>query len=210
MLDESDMNPERWARLMTLWDFGDNTETYRSLVSSYSGKGRYYHSREHVSACLRHLDRCVSEIQSPCEVELALWFHDAIYEPLSGKNEKKSADWAQSFVLENGASRDIADRVHRLIMVTEHNAPAKTSDESLLVDIDLAVLGAEPETYQIFEEGVRSEYKMVPWPLYKKKRVEVLKGFLDRPRIFQNEPFLTEREQQARRNLAAAISKLEG
>ncbi|CUR47579.1 hypothetical protein BN2364_3138 [Alloalcanivorax xenomutans] len=78
------------------------------------------------------------------------------------------------------------------------------------MDIDLAVLGAEPATYQVFEEGVRSEYKMVPWPLYKKKRVEVLKGFLDRPRIFQNEPFLTEREQQARKNLAAAISKLDG
>ena len=202
------MNLDRWERLMELWGFGRNHETFSSLMAAYSGKGRHYHTREHIAACLRHLDRCSASIDSPREVELALWFHDAVYRPLSGNNETKSADWAASFLSENGAARDVAARVHRLIMVTEHNTSPKTRDESLVIDIDLSILGADPDTYERFEQGVRSEYKLVPFFLYRRKRAEVLRGFLDRPGIFQNEPFSTEREHQARENLTKTLSRL--
>ncbi|MNC84702.1 hypothetical protein D3C83_02620 [compost metagenome] len=93
-------------------------------------------------------------------------------------------------------------------MVTEHNAATMTKDESILVDIDLSILGADVETYAAFEEAVRNEYRMVPMLIYRRKRTEILNGFLKRPRIYQNEPFFSEREQQARINLSNAISKL--
>lgn len=210
MLRESIVNLDRWLALMALWSFDQNEATYRSIMESYSEKGRHYHSLEHVAACLRNLDQCVDQVAQPREVEIALWFHDAVYKPLSSDNERKCANWASSFLRKNGATSDQIARVDRLIMVTEHGTAIETKDESILVDIDLSILGAKPEVYDAFERGVREEYKMIPRFIYNKKRAELLRGFLERPQIFQNKPFSTERERQAKQNLLNAISKLTG
>lgn len=207
---ESKMNLKRWLRLMDTWCFDQNRETFESLMAAYSGSGRHYHTAEHISACLQHLDGCEDNLDFPREVEIALWFHDAIYKPLSGNNEKESANWAASFLSERGATDEEVARVHRLIMVTEHNAPTQTKDEAVLVDIDLSILGADPATYNIFEKAVRKEYKLVPWFFYRKKRAEVLRGFLERPKIYTSGCFSAAAECQAKENLSNAISKLEG
>jgi predicted metal-dependent HD superfamily phosphohydrolase len=202
------MNIERWSRLMLAWGFGANQKAFDELVAAYSEKHRHYHTGEHIDACLEHVDRCVAKMNQPHEVELALWFHDAIYAPLAAGNEQKSADWAVAFLTENGASQEAIARVHQLIMVTVHSAPTQTMDESLLVDIDLAILGASESVYDTFEQAVRREYKLVPGFIFNSKRAEILQGFLNRDRIYQNEPFITEREQQARLNLSRAVSRL--
>lgn len=204
------MNTDRWFSLMGAFGFDDNEGTFRSLISAYSQKHRHYHTLEHVADCLRHLDTCTDQINAPGEVELALWFHDAIYNPLSDGNERKSADWAASFLSTNSAPEELVSRIHRLIMVTEHNSPPRTNDESILVDIDLSILGAGAASYDVFEKAVRQEYQIIPSFLYRKKRAAVLRGFIERPFIYQNEPFKSEREQQARLNLANAISDLTG
>ncbi len=204
------MNIDRWFRLMGAFGFDNNEGTFRSLLSAYSEKHRHYHTIEHVADCLRHLDTCSAQIKEPREVELAIWFHDAIYNPLSGKNERKSADWAASFLSINSAADGLADKVHQLIMLTKHDALPHTNDASILVDIDLAILGADAATYSVFEQAVRKEYQIIPIFLYRKKRAAVLRGFIERPFIYQNEPFKSECEQQARVNLANAISNLTG
>jgi len=194
---------------MAQWQFAANDDTCESLLTAYAEKGRHYHTQEHVTACLRHFDRCAHRLSEPREVELALWFHDAIYKPLSSSNEADSAAWAVSFLRNNDAQPEVVARVEQLIMVTAHDAPTATHDESLLVDIDLSILGADEKTYAMFERAVRREYWMVPMFLYRKKRAEVLAGFLQRERIFQNEPLWTEREAPARANLTAAIESLQ-
>lgn len=195
---------------MDVFGFDNNEGTFRSLISAYSEKHRYYHTLEHLADCLRHFDTCAAQINEPREVELALWFHDAIFNPLSGKNERKSADWAASFLSTNSATDEFAAKVQRLIMVTKHDAPTHTNDESILVDIDLAILGTDAATYNVFEKAVRQEYQIIPTFLYRKKRATVLRGFIERPFIYQNEPFKSEREEQAMVNLANAISNLTG
>jgi predicted metal-dependent HD superfamily phosphohydrolase len=99
--------------------------------------------------------------------------------------------------------------VQALIMATVHDAPALTKDASLLIDIDLAILGVQPQAYETFEKAVRKEYRFVPAFIYRKKRAEILKQFLSRERIYQNEPFASQLEAQARINLTQAIDKLE-
>lgn len=202
------MDIARWQALMEGFGFDANEQTFHSLTAAYAEKHRHYHSGEHLQACLRHLDACAEQADNPMEIELALWFHDAIYRPLSGDNERKSADWAARFLVANGASEELVARIHRLVMVTEHNVPTETNDESLLVDIDLSILGADPATYAAFEEGVRKEYRIVPMFIYCRKRIAVLIGFLQRPHIYQNEPFRSERERQARVNLADEVHRL--
>ena len=49
-----------------------------------------------------------------------------------------------------------------------------------VVDIDLSILGRNRQDYDLFEERVRKEYKWVPGPLYRRKRIEVLESFLKR------------------------------
>lgn len=190
------------------WGFGSNEETFRALVAAYAQKHRHYHTAEHIDACLVHFDRCVSQMDNPREVELALWFHDAVYCPYAGDSELKSARCAVSFLLGNGAGADVVDRVKRLIMATEHALPPQSKDESILVDIDLSVLGSDSKTYEVFENAVRKEYRFVPGFLYNRKRAAVLQGFLRRACIYGNEPFIAEREERARANLSGVVSDL--
>lgn len=193
---------------MQAFSFTENETTWRALNSAYSEKHRHYHTCEHINACLSHLVKVHQSADHPEEVELALWFHDAVYIPRKSDNELKSAEWAQAFLMENQAKEDVIGRIVNLIMATRHNAPATTSDEALLLDIDLSILGAEPEVYNQFESAIRKEYKWVPWFLYRKKRKEILAGFLGKERIYNTDYFFEKLESQARSNLVDAISRL--
>src|SRR5687767_6965684 len=97
------MNRERWSALMKAFGFASYEETYGLLATAYAEKHRHYHTAQHIQACLRHLDTCASQADASEEIELALWFHDAIYKPLSRWNENKSADWAVRFLSVNDA-----------------------------------------------------------------------------------------------------------
>jgi predicted metal-dependent HD superfamily phosphohydrolase len=86
---------------------------------------------------------------------------------------------------------------------------AVDDDARLVVDIDLSILGQDELVYDQFERSVREEYKWVPWFLYRRKRTEILRGFLDRESIYATEPFRQRYETAARTNLERAIRALE-
>ncbi len=202
------INLDRWLNLMSAWYFPRCENTYTHLVAAYSEKHRRYHNLDHIDECLNHLD-CVSDLPDcPDEIEMALWFHDAVYVPHRSDNEFKSAVWAEKFLVANGAPAAAIKRVYDLIMATLHSSDAETRDQSFIVDIDLAILGTDPDRYRRFETGVREEYKWVPWMIYRRKRADILAGFLERPRIYQNGCFQDRFESQARANLSAAIEAL--
>lgn len=144
---------------MQLYAFADNTKTYNALLAAYTDKRRYYHSITHIDACLSHLDKVRHLALHPRDVELALWFHDAIYVARKANNELESANWAKVFLVENAAEPDVIERVFNLIMVTLHGGSVRTVDESLLVDIDLSILGAAESIYSEFEKNIRLEYR---------------------------------------------------
>lgn len=202
------MTLARWLRLMDAWGLPPSEVTWRELVAAYGQKHRHYHTGAHIDACLGHLDACARVLDQPHEVEFALWFHDAVYNPLSARNEQKSADWAHAFLARRCAPPEAIGRVVALVMATRHEAPTRTKDESFLVDIDLSILGAEPPVYDAFEQAIRREYRHVPAALYRVGRARLLGRFLARPRIYRNMPF-TQREGQARDNLARAVARLE-
>ena len=204
------MNLERWLNLMRVFGYGDNAAAWRELSRAYSEAHRSYHTARHIETCLGLLDEFVALAEKPHEVELALWFHDAVYQPLSNSNELKSAELAARFLRDNAAQSDVVERVYRLIMVTRHTEQAQTRDEALLLDIDLAILGAEVDEYAEYETGIRKEYQLIPSLVYRRKRAAILRGFLGREQIYLNEAFRLRFEPRARVNLAAAIAKLVG
>lgn len=93
-------------------------------------------------------------------------------------------------------------------MATLHNEIAQDKDQKLIVDIDLTILGATPEVYDEFERNVRKEYKMVPTFIYRKKRKELLKSFLNNPSIYSLDYFKEKYENVARHNINRAIEML--
>jgi len=202
------MNQTRWLSLMEQLGFSDNLAVFSELYTAYSEPHRRYHTVKHIDAVLKHLDSASALIENIEQVELALWFHDAVYAPFSSSNERDSARWAVQFLRDNNASTSMIDNVETLIMATVHSAKARNADEALLVDIDLSILGVKPEVYQQFESDVRFEYRRVPYFLYKKKRKEVLQSFLSRETIYQSEFFIDKFEVQARVNLQAALCAL--
>ena len=84
----------RWLELMAAFAVESNQETYSAIVSAYQEKHRHYHTSNHIIALLEHFDKVADLSSNSRELELANWFHDVIYKPLSSTNEKESSDWA--------------------------------------------------------------------------------------------------------------------
>lgn len=181
---------------------------YGELQDRYAEPHRAYHTGQHLDECFAHFDIYVAASeqapQHPAEIELALWFHDAIYDR-KGDNEGRSADWARDAALAAGIAPDAAARVHELILCTRHAAEPPPGDAQVLVDVDLSILAAPAPRFAEYEGQIRREYGWVPGFVFRRERRRVLQGFLDRPRIYATPCFHDRLEQAARANLAAAL-----
>lgn len=179
------------------------------LLAGYAAPGRHYHTLQHLAECLELFERMRHLAARPGEAALALWFHDAVYLPQAKDNEARSADWACAALREAGADDTVEARVRDLIMATAHH-DAQDGDARLVVDIDLAILGAAPARFAEYEGQVRAEYAFVPPEVFRQKRAEVLARFLARPAIYGTPELRTQLEEQARSNLRRAIDNAQG
>lgn len=202
------MNEARWTSLMGALGIAPSPDTFHALAKAYGEKHRGYHNAGHIAACLLALDEFRELAERPEEVEAALWFHDAVYNPHAGDNEARSAEWARAFLLSAGRAADSAQRVHDHVMATRHATPAASRDGALVADLDLSILGADRTRYDAFEKGVRKEYRWVPGFLFRSRRKEILSGFLRRDAIYHHGPVRAKLEAKARENLARAIAEL--
>ena len=115
------------------------------------------------------------------------------------------ATWLIAVAKANGLSPEVIARLKSLVLVTKHTATPVAPDEQLLVDIDLSILGASSERFAEYEQQIRDEYSFVPYDVFIQKRQEILKGFLDRPRIYQTAYCYDLLERNAITNLLLAI-----
>lgn len=192
---------------MRSFEIDQNLETYNSLIAAHAEKHRAYHTSEHINACLNWLDQVRHLCERPHEIEMAFWFHDAIYKPMSKSNEADSADWAVRFLSRNDVEPAIIDRVDHMIQITAGHESTEC-DPAIMLDIDLSILGSPDHVYDAYEKHIRFEYKWVPGIMYRKGRKSILEDFLGRERIFNTDFFSEALEAQAKENLARAISRL--
>jgi len=180
-------------------------DVHAELLARYSESHRAYHTLQHLGECLEQFGVVAALADHPAEVELALWFHDAIYDVRGSDNEARSARWAASALTTGGGSGPAADLVHSLVMVTRHTALPVGRDEQLVIDIDLSILGASAGRFAEYEAQIRQEYRHVPGILFRGRRRAVLRSFLKRPYIYSTEYFRERLEDVARANLARAV-----
>ena len=200
---------ERWSRLWgSLKVEGSPEPVYCLLSDLYAEPQRAYHTLRHLTHCLDELEDARHLAEHPNEVEMALWFHDAIYDPKAKDNEERSTELARRVATEALLPEAFGNRVADLVLATRHHGLPEGADAQLLVDIDLSILGRPRGEFDEYETNIRKEYIFVPWPEYRPARSAVLRSFLDRPAIYSTEFFQQKYESRAKANLERSLENL--
>ncbi|MEX0659669.1 MAG: hypothetical protein WD080_11100 [Egibacteraceae bacterium] len=202
----------RWHEVTGPMDI-DDVEALRvldDLAGRYGEQHRAFHTLAHIRHVLEMLDFLEGReaVDDPLAVRLAAWFHDAVYEPGAADNEAASARLAAEALTNWQVPSDRVAHVHQLILVTADHRP-EAGDEALLCDADLAVLAADPDTYEIYTRAVRVEHAHLDDDAWRAGRTAFLRALLDRQRLFATTTMRHRGEEIARANLAAELEQLD-
>src|SRR6266536_3933967 len=210
MFAQSLMNTfEEWGRLwQAVGGRGDARPCYERLAQAYSEPHRYYHNFRHVTECLDVFDSARHLAGHPEVVEMAIWFHDAVYDTRSSDNEERSAVLAKQCLLEAGVGDDFVDTVSRLILATKSHDATTEDDAPVMVDVDLSIFGQSEARFDEYEAQIRQEYSWVPRTIFVARRTEILERFLSREHIYTTHFFDQKFEQLARRNIQGSLRRL--
>lgn len=170
------------------------------LLRRYNKPGRYYHDLNHLVHCLNQFDLVSQTIPDADAVEMALWFHDAIYIPGSADNEKRSTELFLQKA-NNCCSHQFKSKVKNLILVTSHKYQPNDDDECFIVDIDLSSFGLGWSDFLVDTGNLRREQFELPDPAYFESHTRFLNMLLARDRIFYTDFFYLRYEQIALQNI---------
>ncbi|MFE6687096.1 hypothetical protein ACFVFQ_11525 [Streptomyces sp. NPDC057743] len=181
-----------------------------NLLRRWAEPQRRYHTTDHLVAVLDRIDELAAHAEDLPAVQLAAWFHDAVYRPDRSENEERSAALAERALPELGIDAARTAEVARLVRLTVTHDPApEDRNGAVLCDADLAVLAGGPDAYAAYAAAVRTEYGFVPDPDFRAGRAAVLRQLLALPRLFRTPRAHDQWEAPARRNLATELALLE-
>jgi predicted metal-dependent HD superfamily phosphohydrolase len=190
------------------------------VLERYREPHRRYHTTEHLAEVLQTV-RSLSDpadpgvsfrLDTPAQyhaASLAAWYHDAIYDPRATTNEEESATLAVDDLRGLDVAPDLVTEVARLVRLTATHQVASDDDPGMvMIDADLAILGARPARYDRYARDVRAEYAHVPDDAWRRGRADVLRRFLDLGSIYHCELMVVRCDANARRNLGRELESL--
>ena len=194
-----------WRDLLGAWSVAPalSDREFEKIREHYGGPDRFYHTLDHIGNVLETIAGLGSLASDLNAVKMAAWLHDVIYDSKNPDNEERSAAYAERLC--EKLSIPHGGLVAALIRKTKTHEADENADAQVLLDADLAILGAGESDYRDYTQKIRCEYGWVSESDYRQGRARVLQSFLNRPRIFH---FMGHLEAPARRNLAAEIAKL--
>ncbi|HEU5114762.1 MAG TPA: pantetheine-phosphate adenylyltransferase [Candidatus Paceibacterota bacterium] len=181
---------------------------FEKLVETYLDRRRAYHNLEHIVTMLDLLEAHFGRNEFWPEIALAIWFHDYVYDPRASDNEERSVEASRHYVSFLTCSRGRPGVVERLILATKHNKMPQNREEAIIIDLDLAILGAPEKAFNEYCGGIMSEYEHVPPRKFVEGRIRVLTYFLKREPLYYTAKMRSLLDTQARKNLRRAISEL--
>jgi len=212
---------ERWIGLFPGHTNGIRREALADLDSRYRESHRHYHTWRHIESCLALFDRFKSVADRPLPLELAIWYHDAVYRPGATDNESESAVLFCGHASRLDLSPAVCSEVKALILSTRHDAAygeapssgrleaeAVRKSAKLLCDIDISILGAAPSRYNEYAAAVRAEYAEMDPRSFASRRREFLEHLLGRRKLFHIRELASLYEEQARANIQAEIDSI--
>ena len=191
--------------------FGLMAARRAGLRVRYAETHRHYHGQAHVDALLRGLQDLQGRVASPHVLELAIWYHDAVYDPAARDNEARSAALLRAEMTGLVDAACLSAAVLMVERTADHLLPADLPDRQVVdcayfLDLDLAILGAPPAEYDRYEADIAREYLPVfGADAYRTGRREFLRGQLGRARLFHTEMFHAALDGRARRNIRRAL-----
>lgn len=197
---------------------GNRSAAVRSaaeLARRYAEPHRRYHTLAHVEAVLHEAgqlaEACRLDETARAVVVLAACCHDVVYGGRPGADEAASGEWGRRELAAAGVPEAATARVVALVQATgTHVAPAADVSAHVLLDADLAVLGAEPAAYDAYAAAVRAEYRHLGPAQWRRGRAAVLAGLLQRDPLYQTELARRRWEARARDNLRREMAALTG
>ncbi|MEH1125734.1 HD domain-containing protein [Micromonospora sp. CPCC 206061] len=175
-----------------------------ALLDRWREPHRRYHAVAHLTAMLS----IVESDRGSAPVRLAVWYHDAVYDPRApgDANERASAALAERELTALGLPAPVVAEVSRLVLLTAtHAAEPGDANGALLCDADLAILASPPADYDAYAAAVREEYAHVPDDAFRAGRAAILEALLSLPALYR---LHTDWEELARANLARELAVL--
>jgi pantetheine-phosphate adenylyltransferase len=200
---ESTMLHQRWLELTSdgilfperMWSY---------IYNAYTEKNRFYHNLTHISNCLNEFDLIKNRIEKRFSVEMAIFFHDLVYDIKSKTNEEDSV----KFIMKELQIPLVKEDISALILATKHNTNKLTDDQKYICDIDLSSLGKSWRLFNYYNKLVEQEYSIFPLRDLLKGRIYFMQGLLTRKRIYYTEFFYDRYEKQARKNIQKYIDAM--
>ena len=206
------MNKQRftslWNRCQTGGGAGaDADDVYDEVHAYYSEPGRYYHTPKHIEHCLIQFDLTAGDMENADAVEMAIWFHDLIFDFDAQDNELQSA---RRFVelANDSMDAEFKIRVYDLIMVTAPPRLPKTTDQEFMLDIDLSSFGLPWDDFVRDSTAVRQESPQLSDAEFYPGQRAFLESLVIRDHFYFTEFFRTRIEETARSNIKRHLGYL--
>jgi len=190
----------QWNGLAVRAGLADAQGIGERLLACYAEPHRAYHTCAHLRDVLERLQDDARDDR----LQLAAWFHDAVYDPRRRDNEERSAVLALSLLLERGYAPTEAAFVAEAVRATAGHGGGDAV--APLLDADLAILAAHDATYRAYAAAVRHEYAHVPGWMFAHGRAAFLRGLLERPTIYLTPHGIARYERAARENIRRELA----
>lgn len=202
----------RWENAWEILNGLPRTGSFETIVSRYTEARRHYHTMTHMAECFEAFDKLSHHCDHPMEVEIAIWFHDAIHEPVRHDNELRSSELAFTSLTKSGIELLCASRISKLIIATDRRSPPSSVDTGVLVDVDLAILGASEVRFREYETQIRWEYAHLSDEVYLRARTQFVARLLKKCKsgghIYCTPEFRRDLEPRALANLQASLKRM--
>lgn len=195
-----------WRRCVASPPSPPASAVYADLRDRLNARGRHFHNLGHIDDCLARFDEVAPLLVDRDAVELALWFHDAVYEPGDRDNERLSA---QLFLDQSaGALPRFRWRVCALILTTRRVRAPRSNDCKFIDDIDLAGFGQPWDEFLQNGDLLRREFANQSDADYYRGLSSFLHALHRRPRFFRTDYFAERHEKRAQANLARVLEEI--
>ncbi|KAF6217360.1 hypothetical protein GE061_001714 [Apolygus lucorum] len=194
-------------------------EWWTKIVASLNGPSRKCHNFDYLAQKFALYQTVKHLVRNGRAIEFALFFSYIEYGPMSANAHETNIQHFKQFASECGISLE-DELVKDTLVLLECNSSCMTDehtkegafgneDKHYFLDLDMAVLGSDPDTYNQYWQNEKEENDIIPEAMYNSFRAKVLKTFLQIPNIYATKEFRDKYEENARANLQRDVSNLE-